>query len=140
MPFVGGRRAGQFLGHGPLRPLASLWRSGASQQMPLLSGGARISSARFRDELIQGIPAGRHPVIGGDMEAVGLLAVTPADRPLWIVVKAIADFAQAPAKQTDPERRASACRNAAQLVVAALQNDVFDASSRSMRENRQCRP
>lgn len=88
----------------------------------ILSGGARVSSAAFRDQLAQGVPAGHGTVIGGEMEGVGLLAV--AQR--WAVVKAISDFAESPASQTDDEQRAAACRNAASFVLTALLDDKFD--------------
>lgn len=90
----------------------------------LLSGGARISSVRFRDELAQTVlldPAHGTP-IGGDMEAAGLLSV--AHR--WIVVKAISDFAEGSASSTDDANRARACLNAVRLTLTALQNHGFD--------------
>ncbi|ADO68377.1 hypothetical protein [Stigmatella aurantiaca] len=89
----------------------------------LLSGGARVSSQQFRDELFNHVPPGRFPVIGGDMEGVGLLAVAPADRPVWIVVKGISDFGEGPVADTVPDNRATACFNAALLVLSAIRND-----------------
>ncbi|MDC0712394.1 hypothetical protein POL68_28280 [Stigmatella sp. ncwal1] len=89
----------------------------------LLSGGARVSSQQFRDELFNHAPSGRFPVIGGDMEGVGFLAVAPAERPVWIVVKGISDFGEDPVADTAPSNRATACLNAATLVLSALQND-----------------
>ena len=86
----------------------------------LLSGGARISSASFRDALAAGIPDGPHPVIGGDMEGVGLLAVAPADEPRWLVVKGVSDFAEGGSSETRPEVRALASRNAVRLVLASI--------------------
>jgi adenosylhomocysteine nucleosidase len=90
----------------------------------LLSGGARVSSARFRDELAQTVArASAHGMpLGGDMEAAGLLSV--AHR--WIVVKAISDFAEGSVSSTDDADRALACRNAVRLTLTALQNDGFD--------------
>lgn len=89
----------------------------------LLSGGARVSSRQFRDELFKRVPPGQYPLIGGDMEGVGLLAVAPADNPVWIVVKGISDFGEGPVPDTDPGRRAAACLNAATFVLSAIRNE-----------------
>ncbi len=60
----------------------------------MLSGAARIHSGRFRDEVVNGVPGGDDPIIGGEMEGVGLLAAsTASDDPIWCVVKGISDFA-----------------------------------------------
>lgn len=90
----------------------------------LLSGSARISSARFRDELAQTVlrDAAHGTPIGGDMEAAGLLSV--AHR--WIVVKAISDFAEGSVSSTDDATRARACLNAVRFTLTALQNHGFD--------------
>jgi nucleoside phosphorylase len=88
----------------------------------LLSGGARIFSAAFREELVAGVPAGDEPVIGGEMEGAGLLSVSPVDDPIWIVVKGISDFAD---EQRDTEikrTRPIACINAARFVLSAIIN------------------
>jgi adenosylhomocysteine nucleosidase len=90
----------------------------------LLSGGARISSSAYRDQLVSSVPAGRHVVIGGEMEGMGLLAVARADDRIWILVKGISDFAEK--ESTDPESRTSACRNAASFVLSAIMNDARD--------------
>ena len=42
----------------------------------LLSGAARIHCARFRDELYAAVPHGNDPIVGGEMEGVGLLAAS----------------------------------------------------------------
>jgi nucleoside phosphorylase len=86
----------------------------------LLSGGARISSGQFRDSLASQIPDGPHPVIGGDMEGVGLLSVSPSDDPRWVVVKGISDFAEGKSSTTDVSMRETACRNAVRLVLSAI--------------------
>lgn len=86
----------------------------------LLSGGARISSRSFRDSLVAAVPPGREPVIGGDMEGVGLLSVSHARDPRWVVVKGISDFAEGGAGSTKPAVRLAACRNAIGLVLSAI--------------------
>jgi nucleoside phosphorylase len=85
----------------------------------LLSGNARISSSAFRDDLAARIPPSG-PIVGGDMEGVGLLAVAPADKPVWIVVKGISDFAEGDASHTDDVLRGIACRNAVYLVLVSI--------------------
>jgi adenosylhomocysteine nucleosidase len=94
----------------------------------LLSGGARISSRRFRDEIASTVVA--NPVhgtpIGGDMEAVGLLSVAHK----WVVVKAISDFAEDSVSTTDDAARTGACQNAVRFALTALQNDAFDDPGR----------
>jgi adenosylhomocysteine nucleosidase len=85
----------------------------------LLSGGARIYSPGFRDRLIRWVPQKPdHPVVGGEMEGVGLLAGSNPDNPSWIVVKGICDFAD----NFMPENpaRPAACRRAASFVLRAL--------------------
>lgn len=90
----------------------------------LLSGGARMSSRRFRDELAKtvAICATHGMPIGGDMEATGLLSVAHK----WIVVKAISDFGEGRVSATDENERTRACQNAVRFTLTALQNDVFD--------------
>jgi nucleoside phosphorylase len=91
----------------------------------LLSGAARIASARFRDELRWGVPGGDDPIVGGEMEGVGLLAAsTAADEPIWCVVKGICDFADENRDAVIAAARPAACRNAAQFVLSALVNDA----------------
>jgi nucleoside phosphorylase len=91
----------------------------------ILSGAARIQSERFRDELIRDIPAGEDPIVGGEMEGVGLLAASlAADDPIWCVVKGISDFADSNRDAVIEEHRPAACRNAAEFVLSALTNDA----------------
>jgi nucleoside phosphorylase len=53
----------------------------------ILSGAARIHSNRFRNELVRSVPAGEDPIVGREMEGVGLLAASlTADDPIWCVV------------------------------------------------------
>jgi len=93
----------------------------------ILSGGARISSGRFRDELGRAVMSKscHGTPIGGDMEGAGFLSVSRR----WIVVKAISDFADGPVTVTDDTERTRACQNAVQLVLTTLQNDAFDAGA-----------
>lgn len=87
----------------------------------MLSGGARIFSSAFLRELIDGVPAAEDGVVGGDMEGVGLLASSPRDAPVWVVVKGISDFAdEARHRQVDKDARETACRNSARFVLNAL--------------------
>jgi nucleoside phosphorylase len=91
----------------------------------ILSGSARIRCANFRDELVHAVPAGRDPVVGGEMEGAGLLAASAATNlPIWCVVKGISDFADKDRDQTIAKGRAIACRNAAEFVLSALVNGV----------------
>jgi nucleoside phosphorylase len=91
----------------------------------LLSGAARIHSSFFRDELVRGVPAGEDPIVGGEMEGVGLLAAsTAADDPIWCVVKGISDFADENRDAVIDTNRPIACRNAAEFVLSALVNDA----------------
>ena len=86
----------------------------------LLSGSARIFSATFRDQLRREVPPGKELIVGGEMEAVGLLVASPADRPLWAIVKGISDFADAGRDAIIEQTRGPACRNAASFVLSAL--------------------
>lgn len=90
----------------------------------LLSGGARIFSADFRDELVREVPPGKDPIVGGEMEGIGLLSAAPADRPLWGIVKGISDFADAERDAIIEKTRLAACTNAARFVLAALRNNL----------------
>jgi nucleoside phosphorylase len=89
----------------------------------MLSGGARIFSSKFLNELIDGVPAAEDGIIGGDMEGVGLLASSPIDNPIWMVVKGISDFAdEARHRRVDDGARTTACFNSARFVLDALRN------------------
>jgi adenosylhomocysteine nucleosidase len=91
----------------------------------MLSGAARIHSSFFRDELVRSVPAGEDPIVGGEMEGVGLLAAsTTADDPIWCVVKGISDFADENRDAVIGVNRPLACRNSAEFVLSALLNDA----------------
>ena len=91
----------------------------------MLSGAARIHCSFFRDELVRSVPAGEDPIIGGEMEGVGLLAASStADDPIWCIVKGVSDFADENRDAVYVANRPIACRNAAEFVLSALTNDV----------------
>jgi nucleoside phosphorylase len=91
----------------------------------VLSGSARIQSRRYRDELARSVPAGDDPIVGGEMEGVGLLAASAGpDNPIWCVVKGISDFADENRDTVIERSREIACRNAAEFVLSALENDA----------------
>lgn len=71
---------------------------------------------------MKAIPPGRDGIIGGDMEGVGLLSVSPADKPLWAVVKGISDSADKDRDGIIDTTRAPACENAVRFVLTALRN------------------
>ena len=76
----------------------------------LLSGAARIHSRKFRDELACAVPVGEYPIVGGEMEGVGLLAASlSADDPIWCVVKGISDFADEDRDRVIADSRPVAC-------------------------------
>jgi adenosylhomocysteine nucleosidase len=91
----------------------------------MLSGAARIHCAKFRDELYNTAPHGDEPIIGGEMEGVGLLAAAvKADDPVWCVVKGISDFADEQRDEDIKTGMTVAPRNAAYFVLSSLVNDA----------------
>jgi adenosylhomocysteine nucleosidase len=56
------------------------------------------------------------------MEGVGLLSLSPANDPAWIVVKGISDFADEDRDAVIEGNRPLACGNAADFVLDALLN------------------
>jgi adenosylhomocysteine nucleosidase len=90
----------------------------------ILSGGARIESAAFRDALLEGLPPMDTPVVGGEMEGMGAVSAalsTDPDDPGWIIVKGIADFADASSRSKIEETRTVAARASAMAVLRVLQ-------------------
>ncbi|VTR98042.1 5'-methylthioadenosine/S-adenosylhomocysteine nucleosidase family protein [Tuwongella immobilis] len=89
----------------------------------LLSGGARIRSQRFLRDLLEDVTDNNPPggYIGGEMEGVGLLAACDSNDPIWVVVKGISDFADDSQQANVKQYRETACRNAAMLVLRAIQ-------------------
>ncbi|MBX3158343.1 MAG: hypothetical protein KF773_20405 [Deltaproteobacteria bacterium] len=102
-------------------------RDGTSEKVSLgviLSGGARIESAVYRDELVASLPAMDQPVIGGEMEGMGAISAalsTDPNEPGWVIVKGISDFADAPSRSRINETRAVAARASAMAVLRVLQ-------------------
>lgn len=84
----------------------------------MLSGAARIHSETFRSELIASVPQGDEPIVGGEMEAIGLLGVD--ESPIWCVVKGVSDFADSKRDEIIHETRPIACRNAAEFFYFTL--------------------
>jgi len=97
----------------------------------MLSGGARIFSSQYLKELVNSVPNAEDGIIGGDMEGVGLLSISPPEDPLWVVVKGISDFADENRGSIDldevrkalfKDQRRTACQNSARFVLRALAN------------------
>jgi len=86
-----------------------------------ISGSTQISSRLFRDEMVRTLqPLTDNPIIGGEMEGIGLLSVSNPDDPAWVLVKGISDFADETRHSHIKETRPIACRNAARFVLTAL--------------------
>ncbi len=91
----------------------------------ILSGGAVISCATFRDRLRKDLQERSiDPIVGGEMEGVGLVGVGRGPDTLWGVIKGISDFA-------DEERdrggdlkksREHACQNAVRFTLGMVRN------------------
>jgi len=88
----------------------------------ILSGAAIIHSESFREELRNKVPAGNEPIIGGEMEGIGLLGL--AEDPIWCIVKGISDFADSRRDDTIKRDRPTACSNAARFFLESLRNDT----------------
>lgn len=97
----------------------------------MLTGSLRVQCARYRDALVNDVGnavtknanmtnSTFPPIIGGEMEGIGLLSTSDPSKPTWIVVKAISDFADGEDPKTLPERRELACANSAEFVLRAL--------------------
>jgi nucleoside phosphorylase len=86
----------------------------------VLSGGAAVFSRKFRDELVAAVPQTGEPIVGGEMEGVGLASVSAPEDPAWVLVKGISDFADEDRDAVINSTRPLACRNAARFVLAAL--------------------
>ena len=98
----------------------------------LLSGAARVGSIRYRDNLVRKLqPKVEYDIIGGEMEAFGLLSVSPLDDPQWVVIKAISDFADRPAKQMKDADRDEACYASCFFSLGAIKADVPSSAQQS---------
>lgn len=62
----------------------------------------------------------RDGIIGGEMEAVGLLSVSPRKQPKRIVIKGISDFGDERRDVEIADSRPLACRNSALLLLRGL--------------------
>ncbi|MDP3277974.1 MAG: hypothetical protein Q8Q09_22505 [Deltaproteobacteria bacterium] len=106
------------------REAATSWKSPAVPSTKihfgkLLSGGARIASKTFRDGLIKRIPLTGEPVIGGEMEAAGVVAV--CDKKIrWIVIKGVSDFATLESRTEIETSRKTAADQAARFALEML--------------------
>lgn len=122
------RRSASRIWHERFRRLDEQYnRDGAAEKVYIgvvLSGGARIESAAFRDELLARLPSMDPPVVGGEMEGMGAvsaaLATDPED-PGWVIVKGISDFADASSRSRIKDTRAGAARASAMAVLRVLQ-------------------
>lgn len=91
----------------------------------MLSGAGRIHCAKFRDELYDNVPHGSEPIVGGEMEGVGLLAAAvKAGDPAWCIIKGISDFADEQRHEDIKTGLRIAPRNAAYFVLSSLVNDA----------------
>ena len=122
------RRSASRTWHDRFRRLGEQYiRDGVAEKVyvgVILSGGARIESAAFRDELLARLPSMDPPVVGGEMEGMGAvsaaLATDPED-PGWVIVKGISDFADASSRSRIKDMRAGAARASAMAVLHVLQ-------------------
>jgi nucleoside phosphorylase len=88
----------------------------------LLTGGARIHCAKFRDGLAKRLSCHGEPVIGGEMEGAGLLSASSPETPIWLIVKGISDFADERRDKEIGANRPLACERAATFVLTALRD------------------
>lgn len=87
----------------------------------ILSGGARIHCGAYRDHLVNMLSkAAEDTIVGGEMEGIGLLSLSPLENPGWIVVKGICDFADEQRGGDVKSGRKRACYNSARFVLEAL--------------------
>ena len=88
----------------------------------ILSGGSRIFSQHYLRNLLVEVTgsSGLGGYVGGEMEGVGLLAATSKNKPMWVVVKGISDFADDQRHDEIEHTRVQACLNAVRFVLAAL--------------------
>jgi nucleoside phosphorylase len=86
----------------------------------LLTGSSLVKSASYRDYLVRRCSAAAGNIIGGEMEAIGLLSLHERNRCIWLVVKGISDFADGGSEPDGDESKKLACSNAAKFVLDAL--------------------
>ena len=89
----------------------------------ILSGGAAITCTSFRDRLWRDLqPNSNEPIVGGEMEAVGLVGVSTAPQTdsTWGVIKGISDFADDNRHADLRRSRTIACTNAVRFALGAV--------------------
>lgn len=87
----------------------------------MLTGASHLACRAYRDHLVSalGKTAG-DTILGGEMEGVGLLGLSSADDPEWILAKGICDFADEQRDADAPVTRERACYESARFVLGAL--------------------
>ena len=119
----------------PLRQEAGRCEEIRTQFGSMLSGGCAVQCAVYRDELVTRLsaelrrysPTPDERIIGGEMEACGLIAASEREAPSWVVVKGISDFADEQRDTMIAQGRLDACRSAARFLLNALRNFDPDA-------------
>lgn len=87
----------------------------------MLSGGSVINSAKARDDLVEALRSRTtKPIIGGEMEALGIVGVGLQAPAQWGVIKGISDFADETRNEHLPQTRPIACTNAARFALGAM--------------------
>lgn len=89
----------------------------------ILSGGATISCTAFRDRLWRDLQQrSNDAIVGGEMEAVGLVGVSAAPQTdsIWGVIKGISDFADDRRDRDLKRGRIIACMNAVRFALGAV--------------------
>ncbi len=88
----------------------------------ILSGAAIVHSQSFRNELLTKVPAGDAPIVGGEMEGIGLLGLS--ENPVWCIVKGVSDFADSKRDAIIENGRPIACANAARFLLESMLHDT----------------
>lgn len=83
----------------------------------VLSGDKLVDNPHFRDQLLRLEPE----AIGGEMEGAGLYAAAQRNRVDWILVKAIADWADGNKGENKKANQALAARNAALFTMHVIE-------------------
>ena len=126
--------------YGDVRPYAaktSLVRlfERASRRLPvprrihfgaLLTGGAHIACAAYRDHLVTALTRKvSDRIVGGEMEGQGLIGLSAPEDPQWCLIKAICDFGDERRDEEAPARRADVCHVAARFVLEAFRDEAL---------------
>jgi nucleoside phosphorylase len=86
----------------------------------LLTGSAQVRSEKYRDYLLRTCRVAASNIIGGEMEAIGLLSLHERNRCIWLVVKGISDFADGDSGDDADAGKKLACSNAARFMLDVL--------------------